>query len=99
MPALRVGPTLTVPASAMEVSFSRSSGPGGQHVQRTDTRVRLRIRLRECPGLRPGAIARLRARHPSLLTAEDEELTPTMKLKRSFVSEKYDNLISEMYSR
>ena len=32
-----------------------------------------------------------------LLTAEDEELTPTMKLKRSFVSKKYDNLISEMY--
>lgn len=32
-----------------------------------------------------------------LLTAEDEELTPTMKLKRSFVSEKYNALIDEMY--
>ena len=32
-----------------------------------------------------------------LLTAEDDELTPTMKLKRSFVSEKYDTLIKSMY--
>lgn len=32
-----------------------------------------------------------------LLTPEDDELTPTMKLKRSFVSEKYDELIREMY--
>ena len=32
-----------------------------------------------------------------LLTAEDEELTPTMKLKRSFVSNKYRELIDGMY--
>ena len=32
-----------------------------------------------------------------LLTAEDEELTPTMKLKRSLVSQKYANLIDSMY--
>ena len=32
-----------------------------------------------------------------LLTAEDEELTPTMKLKRSYVSNKYNALIDDMY--
>ncbi|MEO0328392.1 MAG: AMP-dependent synthetase/ligase [Pseudomonadota bacterium] len=33
-----------------------------------------------------------------LLTAEDDELTPTMKLKRSFVTEKYKGLIDSMYA-
>jgi long-chain acyl-CoA synthetase len=33
-----------------------------------------------------------------LLTAEDDELTPTMKLKRSFVSKKYSTLIDSMYT-
>ena len=31
------------------------------------------------------------------LTAEDEELTPTMKLKRSLVQTKYAGLIEPMY--
>jgi len=33
-----------------------------------------------------------------LLTADDEELTPTMKLKRNIVSQKYRALIDEMYA-
>jgi long-chain acyl-CoA synthetase len=33
-----------------------------------------------------------------LLTAEDEELTPTMKLKRSLVEKKYGALIKDMYA-
>jgi long-chain acyl-CoA synthetase len=33
----------------------------------------------------------------TLLTAEDDELTATMKLKRSFVEQKYKTLIDEMY--
>ena len=31
------------------------------------------------------------------LTAEDDELTPTMKLKRKFINQKYSNIIENMY--
>jgi long-chain acyl-CoA synthetase len=34
-----------------------------------------------------------------LLTAEDEELTPTMKLKRALVNQKYRDVIDRMYER
>jgi len=34
-----------------------------------------------------------------LLTAEDEELTPTMKLKRSFVEKTHSRLIDSMYAK
>jgi len=34
-----VTPSLSIPRSEVELRFSRSSGPGGQHAQKTDTRV------------------------------------------------------------
>ena len=33
-----------------------------------------------------------------ILTPEDEELTPTMKLKRSYVNRKYKDVIDGMYA-
>ncbi|UVJ41429.1 alternative ribosome rescue aminoacyl-tRNA hydrolase ArfB [Arthrobacter sp. CJ23] len=38
---LDVSPALTIPASELGWRFSRSSGPGGQHVNTTDSRVEL----------------------------------------------------------
>jgi ribosome-associated protein len=37
--AIRVTRSVTVPRREIELRFSRSSGPGGQHAQRTETRV------------------------------------------------------------
>lgn len=39
---LAVQPGLVIPAGELEVVVSRSSGPGGQHVNTTETRVQLR---------------------------------------------------------
>ena len=38
---LEVSTTLTIPASELGWRFSRSSGPGGQHVNTSDSRVEL----------------------------------------------------------
>lgn len=38
---LVVSPTLTIPAAELTWRFSRSSGPGGQHVNTSDSRVQL----------------------------------------------------------
>lgn len=38
---LEVLPGLTIPASELQWKFSRSSGPGGQHVNTSDSRVQL----------------------------------------------------------
>lgn len=44
---LEVLPTLTIPASELGWRFSRASGPGGQHVNTTDTRVELSWDVRD----------------------------------------------------
>jgi ribosome-associated protein len=38
---LEVSPALTIPAAELSWRFSRSSGPGGQHVNTSDSRVQL----------------------------------------------------------
>lgn len=38
---LEISPSLTIPAAELHWRFSRSSGPGGQHVNTTDSRAEL----------------------------------------------------------
>jgi ribosome-associated protein len=41
--AIRVTRSVAVPRSEIELRYSRSSGPGGQHAQKSDTRVEARF--------------------------------------------------------
>ncbi|SMH51030.1 ribosome-associated protein [Rathayibacter oskolensis] len=46
-----MGSGLVVPASELQWKFSRSSGPGGQHVNTSDSRVQLSWNAAESPTL------------------------------------------------
>ena len=58
---LVVTPALTIPAAELQWRFSRSSGPGGQGVNTTDSRVELTWTLGTSAVLSPSALERLRA--------------------------------------
>ena len=59
---LEVSPALTIPASELGWRFSRSSGPGGQHVNTSDSRVELSWNVAESAVLSDGQRLRLIAR-------------------------------------
>ncbi|MFI5007539.1 MAG: alternative ribosome rescue aminoacyl-tRNA hydrolase ArfB [Solirubrobacterales bacterium] len=58
---IHVAPGVTVPASAIEVSAVRSSGPGGQNVNKVASKIDLRVEIAGIVGLDDAARARLRA--------------------------------------
>ncbi len=52
---VRITPEVAVPVDELEFRVSRSSGPGGQGVNTTDSRVELRFDLAGSPSLPPAA--------------------------------------------
>jgi ribosome-associated protein len=59
MKAIEVAPGVVVPAAAIKMSVSRSSGPGGQNVNKVASKVELRVDLTYVEGLSAAALARL----------------------------------------
>lgn len=49
MEDLFVNSKITIPAEYLTVSYSRSSGPGGQHVNKLNTRVSVFWDIQNCP--------------------------------------------------
>ena len=57
---LRITDTLSLEDWEMTESFSRSSGPGGQNVNKVETAVELRFEAARSPSLAPAVKARLK---------------------------------------
>ena len=66
---VRVG-RVVIPAAALEWQFVRSSGPGGQHVNRTSTKAVLRFDARHSPHLPEDVRSRLLEREQAQLTRD-----------------------------
>ena len=65
---LNVRPGLVLPGDELVERFSRSSGPGGQSVNTSDSRVELRFDVAGSPSLSPALKERLLSRLGSRLT-------------------------------
>jgi ribosome-associated protein len=72
--SIQVTRTVAIPVSEVELRFSRSSGPGGQHAQKTETRVEATFDVEASTGLTPVQKARVRRRAGTVLraVAQDE---------------------------
>ena len=64
---LRINDRLVIPAAELQWRFSRASGPGGQGVNTTDSRVELRFDVEGSRVLGPFRKARLREQLASRL--------------------------------
>ncbi len=70
----RVTRSVTLPVSDIELRFSRSSGPGGQHAQRSETRVEALLDVESSSALTPAQKRRVTGRAGPVLraVAQDE---------------------------
>ena len=67
---LQISPTLAIPDQELEERFVRSSGPGGQNVNKVSTAVELRFDVAQSPSLPEPVRERLLAKRDRRMTNE-----------------------------
>ena len=67
-------PGIEVPAEELEIRYVRSSGPGGQNVNKTSTKAVVRWNVRGAAGVRDDVKGRFVARFASRITAAGDIL-------------------------
>jgi len=70
---------LVIPGDALDWQFVRSSGPGGQHVNRTSSKAVLRFAVATCPCLPEDVRQRVLERERSRLTQDGSLLITSQR--------------------
>lgn len=81
MSDLFIDDRLTIPAQELEVSFTRAGGPGGQHVNKVNTKVVLRWSVRDSAVLSARQRDLLRQRLATQLTTRGELVISSTKTR------------------
>jgi ribosome-associated protein len=78
---LTITDNLRLPLSELSFTFSRSSGPGGQNVNKVSSKATLRWNARRSPSLPQGVRQRFLARYGNRLTTEGELLVVSQRYR------------------
>jgi ribosome-associated protein len=97
---VELAPRVTAPASAMRWQYARSSGPGGQNVNKVNTKAEVWIPIGAIAGLSERATGRLRSLAGKRVTSLDEihiaaDTERTQEGNRSAVMQRLRELLVE----
>ncbi|HEX2971825.1 MAG TPA: alternative ribosome rescue aminoacyl-tRNA hydrolase ArfB [Tepidisphaeraceae bacterium] len=95
---IEVAPGVTAPAEALRFQYSRSSGPGGQNVNKLNTKAELWVAIASLRGLRADAVERLKDLAGKRLTRQEEihivaETNRTQDANRTAVMDRLRELL------
>lgn len=78
---LVVNDRVSIPLSEFDFEYMRSSGPGGQNVNKTSTKVRLRWSVVDSPSIDGGLRQRIQETYRTRITGEGEFLVTSQRTR------------------
>jgi ribosome-associated protein len=78
---LEVNDRIRIPLRELDFSFARSSGPGGQNVNKVSSKAVLRWSIERSPSLPDDVRERFRARYPRRITADGDVVIQSQRFR------------------